>query len=88
MMTTADGHHVSLTNRRDLEITGVERVSSFDVHVFELVTAGGLLKIEGDSLHMKHFDMAERMVRIEGTVRSMTYHDKKQNKHPIGRFLK
>lgn len=88
MMTTADGHYVSLTNRSDLEITGVERVSSFDVHMFELVTINGLLKIEGDGLHMKHFDMAEQVVRIEGTVRSMTYLDKKRAKHPMGRFLK
>lgn len=87
-MNTSDVHQIRMDNRSDLIITGVERVSSFDVHIFELVTTAGILRVEGDALHMKHFDMNERTVRIEGKISGMSYDDEQRRKNLVGRLLK
>lgn len=56
-----------------MEVTGVSSVESFDVTQFSLVTSGGPLRIEGSNLHMKHLDLEQGVVVIEGTLSSLAY---------------
>ncbi len=72
-MANLDGHDVHLRGRKQIEVTGVSSVESFDVTEFSLVTSGGPLSIKGTNLHMKHLDLDAGLVMIEGTVVSMDY---------------
>lgn len=81
-------HDVRLTGRRELEITGVTRVETFDVNAFELATSEGGLYIEGDALHMKRFDVEAGIVRIEGKITSLAYADDGKRRNPFGRLWK
>ncbi|WAH37338.1 YabP/YqfC family sporulation protein [Alicyclobacillus dauci] len=81
-------HDIRLRGRSELEITGVQKVSSFDVHAFELVTTAGHLHIEGDALHMKHFDVQAGIVRIEGRIIGLQYDDDAKKKTFVGRLLR
>ncbi|WEH11951.1 YabP/YqfC family sporulation protein [Alicyclobacillus fastidiosus] len=83
-----DAHNVRLIGREALEITGVERVTSFDVKAFELVTTSGNLYIEGDSLHMKQFDVKAGIVRIEGHIVALQYADETKRKGFARRLLR
>ncbi|WP_067621262.1 YabP/YqfC family sporulation protein [Alicyclobacillus acidiphilus] len=80
-------HDVRLTDRRELEITGVKRVETFDVNAFELATSEGGLYIEGSALHMKRFDVESGTVLIEGRITSLSYDDEKR-RNPLGRLWK
>lgn len=71
-----------------MEVTGVTRVESFDVQAFELVTTAGALHIEGDGLHMKHFDVQAGIVRIEGKITTLEYDDEGKRKSLVGRLLR
>jgi sporulation protein YabP len=72
-MTGTEQHDVSLKGRKLMEVTGVSSVESFDVTEFSLVTSGGPLRIEGSNLHMKHLDLEQGVVVIEGTLSSLAY---------------
>lgn len=72
-MTPSDGHDVSIRERKKVEVTGVSSVESFDITQFTLVTSGGPLLIRGSNLHMKHLDLEQGIVIIEGTLSSLDY---------------
>ncbi|QSO47940.1 sporulation protein YabP [Alicyclobacillus mengziensis] len=89
-MTPSEGHDVSIRGRKKIEVTGVSSVESFDVSQFSLMTSGGPLSIRGTNLHMKHLDLEEGIVIIEGTLSSMDYTaDGKSKKQSFAkRFLR
>lgn len=87
-LNAVGGHDLRLLSRADLEITGVTRVESFDVDKFELMTTSGALHIEGDGLHMKHFDVEAGIVRIEGQIVAIQYSDDGKKKSLVGRLLR
>ncbi|GMA57115.1 sporulation protein YabP [Alicyclobacillus sacchari] len=86
-MAAAEEHDVHLTGRRELQITGVKRVESFDVQAFELSTTAGNMRIAGQSLHMKQFDRHAGIVCIEGEIGAIVYDDGKQ-RGLMGRLLR
>ncbi|MCF6094691.1 sporulation protein YabP [Microaerobacter geothermalis] len=68
-------HEVVLVNREKLEISGVIQVESFDSEEFILETEKGFLAIRGINLHMKHLNLEQGMVSIQGTVYDIGYLD-------------
>lgn len=72
-MTTTEQHDISMKGRKFVEVTGVSSVESFDVTEFSLITSGGPLRIAGTNLHMKHLDLEQGVVVIEGTLSSLAY---------------
>lgn len=71
----ATEQHVTLLNRKVLELTGVTKVDSFDSQLFVLKTVLGDLTIKGYGLHMKHLNLESGLVTIEGNVHSLSYSD-------------
>ncbi|KPV44655.1 hypothetical protein AN477_06705 [Alicyclobacillus ferrooxydans] len=87
-MTPSEGHDVSIRGRKNIEVTGVSSVESFDVNQFSLITSGGPLAIRGTNLHMKHLDLEEGVVVIEGTLSSLDYTvDGKNSKKSLAKRL-
>lgn len=70
---------VKMLNRRQLELTGVLKVESFDSEEFLLETELGMLTVTGQNLHMKHLSLEQGFVTIEGLVHSLAYLDGTQN---------
>ncbi len=66
-------HSVSLTARRDLKITGVLQVISFDDLAVELSTSAGEVDIEGTALNIDALDLDRGYIAISGEVSGINY---------------
>ncbi|UOQ44665.1 sporulation protein YabP [Halobacillus salinarum] len=88
MRTQQAEHNVKVWNRRNLEISGVKEVDSFDSEEFLLQTTMGYLVIRGQNLQMKNLDLEASMVSIKGKVFEMSYLDEHQGEKAKGLFSK
>jgi sporulation protein YabP len=79
---------VKMLNRKLLEITGVLNVESFDSEEFLLDTELGFLMIKGQNLHIKHLNLEQNLVAIEGLVHSLAYLDGNASAKSKGLFGK
>lgn len=86
-VTNADQNDISIKGRKYIEVTGVSSVESFDVTEFSLITGGGPLRIEGTNLHMKHLDLEQGIVVIEGTLANLAYVSEAAKKKRITKRL-
>jgi sporulation protein YabP len=78
-----ESHDIHILSRKSIEVTGVASVESFDVTEFSLMTNAGPLTIHGTNLHMKHLNLEEGVVVIDGTVASLTYDAERTKKKRI-----
>lgn len=67
---------VSLTDRRVLELGGVEDVVRFDEESAVFATAAGLLTVEGRELHVRVLDLDTGHVSVDGVVDSLLYEER------------
>ena len=81
-------HNVKVWNRRNIEISGVKEVDSFDSEEFILQTSMGYLVIRGQNLQMKNLDLDSGVVSIKGKMYEMTYLDEHQGEKAKGLFSK
>ncbi|MDT8862654.1 sporulation protein YabP [Alkalihalobacillus sp. MEB130] len=81
-------HDVILKARRQLDITGVKQVESFDNEEFLLETVMGFLSVRGQNLHMKNLNVEQGIVSIEGKVYDLVYLDQSQEDKSKGFFGK
>ena len=68
-------HHVTMQNRRSLEITGVTDIDSFDEQTVAVFTDVGELVVRGSSLHIGRIDVESGELSLEGEVDSLEYTD-------------
>lgn len=75
-------HVVSLEERKNLGLTGVKKIESFDSETFLLETVLGHLVIKGEELEIVKLDTFQGNVSIKGKVNAFTYIDgaKKKDK--------
>jgi len=66
-------HKVSMTNRKNCSINGVNDVLSFDIHEILLETEQGMLMIKGDELHVSRLTLDKGEVDVSGRIDSFTY---------------
>ena len=66
-------HKVTMTNRRNCMINGVNDVLSFDIHEILLETEQGMLTIKGSDLHVNRLTLEKGEVDIEGRIDSLAY---------------
>lgn len=71
----AHTHKVTMTNRRNCAVNGVNDVLSFDVHEILLETEQGMLMIKGNELHVSRLTLEKGEVDIDGRIDSFTYSD-------------
>lgn len=81
-------HQVKMNNRRNLEITGVKEVDSFDAEEFLLQTSMGYLVVRGQNLQMKNLDVDQGIVTIKGKVYEISYLDEQHGEKAKGFFSK
>lgn len=66
---------VSLTDRKVLELGGVEDVVRFDEESAVFATSAGMLTVEGKGLHVRVLDLDSGHVSVDGVVDSLLYED-------------
>lgn len=66
-------HRIELSNRKNLLITGVKDVQSFDEQEILLETELGILLIRGSKLHIDRLSIERGETDVDGRVDSLVY---------------
>lgn len=67
------GHVVTLSERKNIVITGVKKIESFDNEEFLMETNMGYIVLKGTELEIVKLDTYQGNVSIKGKVNSLTY---------------
>ncbi|MBQ7956536.1 MAG: sporulation protein YabP [Clostridia bacterium] len=68
-------HNLVLEDRRNLSITGVSDVDSFDESTIIVFTDMGELTVKGEDIHIKNLNVESGEVSLEGKISSLSYAD-------------
>lgn len=68
-------HNVSMTDRKNIVITGVKKIGSFDNKEFFLETTMGYMSIKGSDLEIIKLDTYQGNVSIKGLINGITYQE-------------
>ena len=79
-------HKLSLDQRKNLTMTGVTEVVSFDENTVVLKTGLGMLVVQGQQLQLKTLTLEGGNVAVEGEINSLTYEQIRQGGW-LGRLL-
>lgn len=75
MAETQLPHKLSLNERRELTMTGVTEVVSFEENAVVLRTSLGMLIIQGKNLQLKTLSLEGGQVAVDGEVSSLVYEE-------------
>ena len=70
---TTSNHSVSINERKNILITGVKKIDSFDNEEFLLETNMGYIIIKGEELEIIKLDTYQGNVSIKGKINSLAY---------------
>ena len=68
-------HKLTLNERRELTMTGVTEVVSFEENAMVLRTALGTLVVQGKDLQLKSLSLEGGQVAVEGEVCALIYEE-------------
>lgn len=68
-------HNITINERKNIIITGVKKIDSFDEEEFLLETTMGTIVIKGVELEIIKLDTYQGSVSIKGTIISLNYAD-------------
>ena len=74
-MESSFNHGISIAERKNVVVSGVKKIESFDNEEFLMDTTLGFLVIKGTGLEIIKLDTYQGNVSIKGTVDSLTYTD-------------
>lgn len=80
-------HNLSLDNREELSLTGVNDVSSFNEEEIDAKTDYGELMIKGNNLHVEVLDLDSGELKITGKIVALVYNEKTVSKTGFRRFF-
>mgnify|MGYP002152489049 CR=1 FL=1 len=66
-------HSISVNDRKNLVISGVKKIESFDSEEFLLETVMGFLIVKGDNLEIVRLDTYQGNVTIKGRFSNLAY---------------
>ena len=69
----ASSHTISMTERKNISITGVKKIDNFDNEEFRMDTIMGYIIIKGEDLEIIKLDTFQGNVTIKGKINSLTY---------------
>ena len=87
----AFNHNLTLTERKNLVVTGVKKIDNFDSNEFMLETTMGYLRVGGSDLEIVKLDTYQGNVSIKGQVNSLSYSEnstKKKEESIISKLFK
>lgn len=80
-------HGLSLAERKNVVVTGVKKIESFDSNEFMIDTTLGFLNIKGEELEILKLDTYQGNVSIKGKVDALIYLDNNQKKDKESSFI-
>lgn len=78
MAETQLPHKLSMNERRELTMTGVTEVVSFEENAVVLRTSLGTLIVQGTGLQLKTLSLEGGQVAIDGSVSGLIYEEPRQ----------
>lgn len=64
-------------------MSGVQKVENFDEREVVVVTTMGMLTVRGVALHIRHLDLENGDLRLDGQVESILYSDKVERRRNL-----
>ena len=80
-------HSINIVERKNILITGVKKVDSFDNEEFLVETIMGYLVLKGEELELIKLDTLQGSVTIKGFVKSFDYLDDNTKKEKDGSII-
>ncbi len=77
-VVTYGSHELKLIDRREIALTGIKKITSFDSEEFLLESNMGLILIKGSNLEIMRLDTHDGNVKIKGKINSFNYLDNKE----------
>lgn len=72
---TSLNHSITITERKNIIITGVKKIENFDENDFFMETSMGGLTLKGEGLEIIKLDTYQGNVSIKGKINSISYCD-------------
>ena len=72
-------HKLQMSERKNLTMTGVTEVVSFDEGCVVLQTSLGLLVVHGQQLQLKNLSLEGGQVAVEGSISALSYEEPRQS---------
>ncbi len=73
-------HSINIVERKNILVTGVKKIESFDNEEFLMETVMGYLVLKGDDLELLKLDTLQGNVSIKGFLKSFAYVDDVEKK--------
>ncbi len=70
-------HEVKIIDRREIHLSGIKKITSFDHEEFLMETTMGILLLKGSGLEILKLDTHDGNVRIKGKINSYQYLENK-----------
>lgn len=71
-------HKLTLSQRKNLTMTGVTEVISFDENAVVLSTSLGTLSVHGQGLQLKNLSLEGGQVAVDGEVAALVYEENRR----------
>lgn len=81
-------HKLTLNERKNLTLTGVKEVISFDDTAVVLNTVLGTLEVQGQELQLKNLSIDGGQVAVDGHICALLYEEPRNPTGFWGRLLK
>ena len=82
-------HKLTLKNRKQLEISGIKEVVSYNESKIIVQTTLGTLNIDGKNLNIKKLNLEQTNINIEGNINNLQYSNKSpHHKNILQRIFK
>lgn len=88
---TSLNHSVTINERKNIIITGVKKIESFDEEEFLMETSMGNLSLKGEGLEIIKLDTYQGNVSIKGKANSISYSEefsKEKNNGILNKLFK
>ncbi len=69
-------HTITLTNRANLSVTGINDVDAFNEQEIVAVCDSGELIIKGELLHIEELSIETGLLTVSGKISSLSYSEK------------
>ena len=80
-------HEVKIIDRREIHLTGIKKIISFDHEEFLMESTMGTLLLKGSGLEILRLDTHDGNVRIKGKINSYQYLEKDAKKSHEESFM-
>lgn len=81
-------HNITINERKNIIISGVKKIESFDNEEFLLETTMGNITIKGLELEIIKLDTYQGTVSIKGTIISLSYENEKKDEGVFSKLFK